>query len=66
VAVAERLRQAVADLDFDAPLRISAGVASYPADAGSRERLLASADSALYDAKRSGKNRTRASVGAAG
>jgi diguanylate cyclase (GGDEF)-like protein len=66
VEVAERLRQAVADLDFDAPLRISAGVASFPADAASRERLLASADSALYDAKRSGKNRTRASVGAAG
>jgi GGDEF domain-containing protein len=27
---------------------------------GKRERLLASADAALYDAKRSGKNRTRA------
>src|SRR4051794_13132873 len=57
-AVAERLREAVAGGDFALPLRVSVGVASYPIDGVTREKLLGRADAALYAAKRSGKNRT--------
>ncbi len=56
--VAERLRAAVSATVFDPPLRISIGLASWPADAGDRENLLRRADEALYAAKRSGKDRT--------
>ncbi|HEY1358777.1 MAG TPA: GGDEF domain-containing protein [Thermoleophilaceae bacterium] len=59
-AVAERLREAVADGGFEVPLRISVGVASFPVDGTSREQLLGRADTALYAAKRSGKNQTSA------
>jgi diguanylate cyclase (GGDEF)-like protein len=62
VVVAERLRIAVAETDFLLPLRISLGVATYPADATTRDDLLALADAALYAAKRTGKNRTTASA----
>ena len=50
--VAERLRQAVAATEFEPPLRISIGLASWPADAGDREELLRRADEAMYQAKR--------------
>jgi diguanylate cyclase (GGDEF)-like protein len=56
--VAERLRQAVAATEFETPLRISIGLASWPADAQDREELLRRADEALYAAKRGGKDRT--------
>jgi diguanylate cyclase (GGDEF)-like protein len=56
--VAERLREAVAATEFDPPLRISIGLASWPADATEREDLLRRADEALYAAKRGGKDRT--------
>jgi diguanylate cyclase (GGDEF)-like protein len=56
--VAERLREAVAATTFDPPLRISIGLASFPADAADREDLLRRADEALYAAKRGGKDRT--------
>ena len=62
VAVAERLRLAVAETSFRLPLRISVGVATYPSDGATRESLLGRADAALYTAKRSGKNRTSASA----
>ena len=57
-AVAERLRLAVARGGFTLPVRISIGVATYPADGASRDDLLGRADAALYTAKRAGKNRT--------
>lgn len=39
-------------------LTISSGIAAYPADANTKEELIARADIALYEAKHSGKNRT--------
>ena len=61
-AVAERVREAVADRTIltgegaTIPVTASFGVATYPA-VSSAEALVAAADSALYDAKRAGKNR---------
>jgi diguanylate cyclase (GGDEF)-like protein len=63
LAVAERVRQSVAGQKFTAddntiPVAVSAGVASIPdtriADA---QALIAAADHALYEAKRTGRNR---------
>jgi diguanylate cyclase (GGDEF)-like protein len=55
--VAERLREIVASTAFVLPLRVSIGLASWPADAQDRDTLLERADDALYGAKRAGKNR---------
>lgn len=66
VMVAERLRQAVLELDFPAPMddlavTISAGVASYPSpDVDSVDSLFRRADEALYRAKQNGRNRVEA------
>jgi two-component system cell cycle response regulator len=56
--VAERLRSAVAQAPFFPGLRVSIGLASWPQDAPDRAALLASADAALYAAKRAGKDQT--------
>jgi diguanylate cyclase (GGDEF)-like protein len=56
--IAERLRAEVERIGFIVPLRVSVGLASWPAHAPDREGLLAVADAALYEAKRAGKNRT--------
>jgi diguanylate cyclase (GGDEF)-like protein len=62
--LAERMREAVERLRVPSvgggsPLRVTAsfGVASVPESAGAREELVAAADTALYRAKRGGKNR---------
>ncbi|HET9442249.1 MAG TPA: sensor domain-containing diguanylate cyclase, partial [Acidimicrobiales bacterium] len=54
--VADRLRAAVSDRV--AGVTLSAGVASFPGDAGDVDALVAAADQALYRAKRLGRNRT--------
>jgi len=57
VLVADRVRGALAENRRSRLLpTLSAGVAGYPQDAGSKESLLAAADDALYAAKRGGRD----------
>jgi diguanylate cyclase (GGDEF)-like protein len=61
---AEALRRAVEDLEIPLPgggrlaVTASLGVAELDRDAGDKASLIASADAALYEAKRAGRNRT--------
>jgi len=58
-SVGERVRQAVARLTAKdrAPVTITVGVASFPADAADKNDLIAAADTALYFGKQSGEDR---------
>lgn len=58
LAVAERIRADVERAFARAAVTVSAGVASVPTHAATAEKLLASADGALYAAKRGGRNGT--------
>jgi two-component system, cell cycle response regulator len=57
VAVAERIRRAIADVTVPVPVTASIGVAFWPAHGRRPGTLLASADAALYEAKATGRNR---------
>jgi diguanylate cyclase (GGDEF)-like protein len=59
--VAERVRSGISRAVGEAPVTISAGVATVPDNATDAERLMAAADSALYDAKRTGRDRVAGS-----
>ena len=63
-SLAERIRQAIERMQVPRvgggpPVRVTAsfGVAALPESATNRDALIAAADAALYEAKRSGKNR---------
>jgi diguanylate cyclase (GGDEF)-like protein len=63
--LAERMRRAIEELELPLPggggvLRVTAsfGVASFPGSAVQKDELIAAADATLYEAKRTGKNRT--------
>ncbi|MBN2705215.1 MAG: GGDEF domain-containing protein [Deltaproteobacteria bacterium] len=60
--VAERMRQAVAGHVFTGgeekiSITMSFGVAEYPQDGGNSDELIGCADAAMYQAKKSGRNR---------
>jgi diguanylate cyclase (GGDEF)-like protein len=61
-AVARSIVERVAALDVEGvgPVTVSAGVATYPMQGSGRDELIRLADSALYWAKKDGKNRVRA------
>jgi diguanylate cyclase (GGDEF)-like protein len=59
--VAERVRNGIARAVGEAPVTISAGVATVPDNANDAERLMAAADAALYEAKRTGRDRVAGS-----
>ncbi len=59
--VAQRVRGEIARQVGEAPVTISAGVATMPDNASDAERLMAAADGALYDAKRTGRDRVTGS-----
>ena len=61
VRVAERVRHEIARRVGEAPVTISAGVATMPDNASDAERLMAAADAALYEAKRTGRDRVAGS-----
>jgi diguanylate cyclase (GGDEF)-like protein len=62
-AIAERIRSAIESMrisrvDQDGVLRVTASLGVAASTDGGKEDLIAEADSALYEAKRQGKNRT--------
>jgi diguanylate cyclase (GGDEF)-like protein len=61
-AIARSIVERVASLDIEGvgPVTVSAGVATYPMHGTGRDELIRLADSALYWAKKDGKNRVRA------
>lgn len=61
IAVAERLREAIASTNLPkiGQVTASVGVATYPSAAKSKEELIEMADRAMYLAKAAGRNRVR-------
>ncbi len=63
--VAERIRKTIETRMTSriVPITVSLGIASFPADGATKEEIVAGADSALYRAKETGRNRTSLSSG---
>lgn len=57
LAVAERLRKAIAEIETETPVTASSGVATFPTHASDLHNLLKAADEALYESKRGGRDR---------
>ncbi len=64
-AMAERARLAIAALVAPVPVTASFGACSYPADAADGPSLMRAADEAMYESKRSGRNRVTSAAGRA-
>jgi diguanylate cyclase len=69
--VAERVRSGIEGAPVEHKKRLirvtaSIGVVAYPSDGSEPDTLLAKADSALYESKRSGRNRVRCHTSASG
>ena len=64
-AMAERARLAIAGLSAPVPVTASFGACSYPADAADGPSLMRAADEAMYESKRSGRNRVTSAAGRA-
>ena len=62
VEAAERMRRAVASVDHEARVTVSAGVAVHPRNGADVDALVRSADAALYESKRSGRDRVSAAT----
>ncbi|MDQ3985125.1 MAG: sensor domain-containing diguanylate cyclase [Actinomycetota bacterium] len=58
----ERFRAVIEQLDTAVPITVSVGAASFPLNAFDRDELVRAADDALYQSKRSGRNRVTASI----
>ena len=58
LAAAERFRKLVSEIRSVVPISASAGVATFPHDAGSSDDLIKSADEALYLSKNTGRDRS--------
>jgi len=61
IGVAQRVRNEIAREVGEAPVTISGGIATMPDNAADAERLMAAADAALYEAKRTGRDRVASS-----
>ena len=64
--VAERVRAEIGRQVLEVPVTVSAGLATMPENATDGDRLLSAADAALYEAKRSGRDRVAVSIREAG
>ena len=62
MAIAERLRGAIAASATPVQITVSAGVAAFPVNATEGSDLVAAADEALYQSKREGRDRSTASA----
>ena len=60
LVIAERFRRVVSAAPTVVPITASAGVATYPDHAKDADELVRVADEALYDSKRTGRDRVTA------
>jgi len=62
MAVAERLRGGLANIKAPIPITASVGIATFPLNANEAQGLIRTADEALYESKRSGRDRSTRSA----
>ena len=58
LAVADRLRELISQVQAEDPVTVSVGVATFPSHGLEAEELIKAADDALYRSKRAGRDRT--------